>query len=238
VRLLLALVLVCAAAGVASVASAQAEPDWEAPWAGRGDANGERPRPRAGFFLRMGGSMGPAFLFSDANPLSGFEQGIATETSGFGFGLDGELGFEVVEGWSLGAYLSFAYASELRVHVRDRVATLDPGALENVGLGVALTHEPWRGSGYHFSLRAGFGGLQVTTELPFDDSFAADIDSRELGGWQLTLIAGKEWRVYGGIWGGLALRLSYAGLTDGRDIGPSADSTWVAPSVALTASWF
>lgn len=215
-------------------ASAQPEPDWEQPWAGQGGPDGQRPRPRGGFFLRASGTLGPALLFSDANPLSGFRQRLATDTSGLAYGLEGELGIGITRGWLLGVYLGYAFVSELRVHVRDRVATLDPGGLAGLSLGGAVTYEPWADGGYHVSLRVGYGGLRVTTDEPFDDRVGFDIESRQLRGPQLVLIAGKEWRIYRGLWAGPSLRLLYAHLA----AGPGTDSTSIAPSLAVTVSWF
>lgn len=213
------------------VRSPQPTPRWDWDATHKDPTTAPAPPQRDGFFARLHLSTGPMFLFSDANLLSGFEQPLPSDTTGYGFGWDAELGFEIAHGWALGGYVSFGYASELRTTVMQQVVELSPGTIDNLSLGGLVSYEAQ--PGLYATLRVGLGGAKATTDLPFGDH-NDDFASRQLRGPQLALTASKEWHVESHLWAGIGLRLTGALVSAGRN----TESMLLAPALVASACWF
>jgi hypothetical protein len=194
-----------------------------------------RADARPGGFLRLSGSVGPTMLLSESNLLSDFNQESSSTTTGFGAGLDGELGFRFASAWSLGGYLSWGFAGALQVQVADQLVQLRHATFTQVSLGALLAFEPVVDAGWHTSLRFGLAGGSVDDEAPWEDESysAGGFHSRLLRGPLLSLSAGKEWALHHRYWLGPGLRLTVARLSDGD----GTDTTLMTASVFLSAAW-
>jgi len=189
---------------------------------------------RHGFFMRFSLLTGPLFLFAEGDLTNGLRGETATTGRAFGGGVDAVFGGSLGRHFALGGYLSLGAFSAVRVQRRGLEVSMRSLHLNQLSLGGNLAYFPKPGSGYHLGAQVGITSLYGEDE-PFFSESGGGAGFIDASGLNLTLIAGKEWKLFSHMWGGLAGRIKISRLDSQYD---EYELLTVAPTLSATATWF